>query len=277
MKMPTDDEPVTVIEGDCLDVLRAMPDGCVDAVITSPPYNLGNTSGGGFPPPLGHYAVGDGIAKRGGGGKWKRASAAGGLAHGYGGFDDSMPHVEYVAWQKQCLTEMWRIIRPHGAIFYNHKPRIFSGNLVTPLEYNPGLPVRQIVIWARAGGINFSPTFYVPTHEWIVVFAKPEFRLKSKGASGVGDVWSIPQKSFPHHPAPFSIEIPRRIFETTSIETALDPFAGSGTTGIAAIAEGRKCVLIEKEPKYAALCRSRVATAMGRAPGSLLNLCDDAA
>lgn len=41
MELPTDAEPVRVVEGDCLEVLRAMPDGCVDAVVTDPPYNVG--------------------------------------------------------------------------------------------------------------------------------------------------------------------------------------------------------------------------------------------
>ncbi len=50
----------------------------------------------------------------------------------------------------------------------------------------------------------------------------------------------------------------------------LDPFAGSGTTGVAAIAEGRRAILIEKEPKYAAIARRRVAEAMGMGAGSLL-------
>ncbi len=39
----------------------------------------------------------------------------------------------------------------------------------------------------------------------------------------------------------------------------LDPFAGSGTTGVAAALEGRRCLLIEKEPAYAAICRQRIA------------------
>ncbi len=43
--LPTEENPVTVIEGDCLDVLRALPDGCVDAVVTSPPYNQLHGSG----------------------------------------------------------------------------------------------------------------------------------------------------------------------------------------------------------------------------------------
>lgn len=41
MELPTEENPVTVVEGDCLDVLRELPDGCVDAVVTSPPYGIG--------------------------------------------------------------------------------------------------------------------------------------------------------------------------------------------------------------------------------------------
>lgn len=40
VEMPTADEPVRLVEGDCLDVLRALPDGCADAVVTDPPYGL---------------------------------------------------------------------------------------------------------------------------------------------------------------------------------------------------------------------------------------------
>lgn len=40
--MPTEAESVRIIEGDCLDVLRALPDGCVDAVVTDPPYGITN-------------------------------------------------------------------------------------------------------------------------------------------------------------------------------------------------------------------------------------------
>ena len=41
MEMPTEENPVVVHNGDCLDLLRSLPDGCVDAVITDPPYNVG--------------------------------------------------------------------------------------------------------------------------------------------------------------------------------------------------------------------------------------------
>ena len=241
----------TLYLGDCREILPTL--GKVDAVVTSPPYNLGTTSGGGMPgKKLGHYADGARGSAGGGMGKW----SGGPLAKGYGTHDDAMPHDEYIAWQQQFLSTCWEHLNDDGAIFYNHKPRVLNGELVTPLAYNPALPCRQIVIWARAGGINFSPAFYMPTHEWIVIFAKLAFRLRDKAASGVGDVWYIPQEANPGRPAPFPLEVPSRILETLTAQTILDPFMGSGTTGVACVKLGRKFIGIEiHEPYFDIACR----------------------
>ena len=243
--------------GRCEDIVPTV--AAVDAFITSPPYNLGNTTGGGFPK-LGHYsesaAYGD---KRGGGGKWRRASEIGGLRDGYGIHNDHMCHDEYVQWQKEVLSACWAQLSPNGAIFYNHKPRILGGRLVSPLEYLPAdLPVRQVVIWARAGGINFSPAFYLPTHEWVVIIAKDDWRLKSKGASGVGDVWQITQENGTEHPCAFPIELPLKILETINAEIICDPFAGSGTVGAACVRANRRFVLCELNPEYCAIAKARI-------------------
>lgn len=241
-----------LICGDCREVLPTLRPPEIDVIVTSPPYNLGNTTGGGFP--MGHYdAEGGTMMKRGGGGKWRRASMQGGLAHGYGTHDDNMPHDKYVEWQKAVLRQCWICLNSKGAIFYNHKPRVLGGSLVTPFVYLPDelqSSVRQIVIWARAGGINFSPSFYVPTHEWIVVIARRDFRLKSKGASGVGDVWYIPQHESTDHPCPFPIDIPERVIETVAPRCVLDPFMGRGTTLEACVKAGVVGIGIENDPVH---------------------------
>lgn len=248
-------------EGDCLEILPTL--GNVDAVVTSPPYNLGTTTGGGMPgKKLGHYADGARGRARGGMGKW----SGGLLAHGYGIHDDAMPHAQYVAWQRNIVSECWNLLSDSGAIFYNHKPRILGGNLVTPFAYlPPELPTRQVVIWARAGGINFSPAFYCPTHEWIVVIAKPDFRLRSKAASGVGDVWYIPQEPYADHPAPFPLQVPLNVLETTASAIVLDPFMGSGTTGVACAKLARRFIGIEIEPKYFDVACKRIEDAYKQA------------
>jgi modification methylase len=245
----------TLYLGDCGEVLPTV--GKADLVFTSPPYNLGNTAvgSGGFPgKKIGHYAEGTALGSRGGCGKW----SGGALAKGYETFDDNMPHGEYVAWQQAILALCWAQLNAGGAIFYNHKPRVMNGQLVTPLDYNPGLPLRQIIIWARAGGINFSPSFYLPTHEWIVLLAKPDFRLRDKSASGVGDVWYVPQQADPEHPAPFPLALPARAIETTTARTILDPFMGSGTTGVAAVQMQRQFIGIERESKYFDIACKRI-------------------
>ncbi len=233
--------------GDCRDILPTLSG--IDMAFTSPPYNLGNTAAGsgGFPgKKLGHYSDKRELGKRGGMGKW----SGGSLVGGYGLHDDAMPHDEYVAWQKAILSAVWATLSENGAIFYNHKVRVLNGIATTPLEYNPGLPLRQIITWKRAGGVNFSPTFYLPTSEWIVLLAKPDFRLRDKAASGVGDVWEVAQESGTEHPAPFPVGLPLRALETTTARTILDPFMGSGTVGVACHQKGRDFIGIEREPRW---------------------------
>lgn len=222
-----------LVVSDALDYLRSLPDASVPLFVFSPPYNLGNSTGGGIRGTVmrGHYSADASMHQRGGAGKWKAPA----LADGYDDYNDAMPHDEYVAWQHAILRECWRALSDTGAIFYNHKPRVMNGLLVEPRDYVPrDLPVRQCIIWARAGGINFSPVFYLPTYEEILIICKPAFRLKSKGASGAGDVWSIPQEAGTWHPAPFPMALAERAIETVMPAFVVDPFAGSGTTARAA-------------------------------------------
>ena len=241
----------SVVCGDCLELMKALPDGCVDAVITSPPYNLGSSPW----PHLGHWKPGD---SPGGKSKWRNGSdGSGGVT--YATICDAMPWTEYVEGQRASLRECWRIITYDGAIFYNHKPRAIGGRLWLPLELNPGLVLRQIVTWARAGGMNFNPTAYVPTYEWVMVIAKSAFRLRDKAASGAGDVWYIPQEACKEHPAPFPEELPTRILETTSTAMVLDPYIGWGTTAVAAKKLGRHFLGFEISEEYCRIARERIA------------------
>ena len=83
-----------------------------------------------------------------------------------------MPHEEYVQWQRACLTEMMRLIPDTGAIFYNHKWRTQNKLLQTRNDIVDGFPVRQIIIWQRAGGHNFNNQYFVPTYEVIYLICK---------------------------------------------------------------------------------------------------------
>lgn len=229
-----------VVCGDALDVMGEMPGGSVDLVITSPPYNIRNSTGNGL--------------KDGRGGKWENAA----LQNGYSHHDDCMPHDAYVAWQRQCLAEMLRIVADDGAVFYNHKWRVQAGVLQDRQDIVAGLPVRQIIIWKRKGGFNFNPGYFLPTYEVIYLIAKPGFRLVSK-ANGFGDVWEFTQEMRNPHPAAFPVELIDRIVQSTEADTILDPFIGSGTTAISALNFGRNFVGIDISPDYCDEARKRIA------------------
>ena len=57
-----------------------------------------------------------------------------------------MPHSAYVGWQCRCLAEMMRLLRPGGAIFYNHKWRVQKVLLQDRQDIVAGFPVRQVII-----------------------------------------------------------------------------------------------------------------------------------
>lgn len=214
--------------------MRGLEDSCVDLFVTSPPYNLKNSSGNGM--------------KDGRGGKWSRAA----LLEGYEGYGDSMPYEDYCEWQRECLSEMMRLLKDDGAIFYNHKWRVQNGILQDRHEILQGFPVRQIIIWKRKGGINFNAGYFLPTYEVIYLIAKPKFRLADK-ANRLGDVWEIKQEMNNPHPAPYPEELTDRIISST-----IDPFAGSGTTAISAKRYGRNYIMIERSQEYCEMIKARI-------------------
>ena len=215
--------------GDCLELMRRLPDECVDIVVTSPPYNL--RSGGrcrGWP--------------------------------GYDGYGDDLPHDVYVAWQQECLREMHRIIKPTGAIFYNHAPRIHQGVQWRHEDILEPFDVRQTLIWHRAGGVNHNPQYLSPSYEYIYVMAKPGFRVATDWT--MGDVWKMGQEKrrwIPEVPA-FPVELPQNAIRATGAKVVLDCFMGSGTTAVAAVLEGADYIGIEQSARYCAVARERVAS-----------------
>lgn len=233
-----------VICGDCLEVMRQMSDDSIDLVVTSPPYNLKNSTG-------------NGMKANTKSGKW----AGNPLQNGYTHHNDEMPHDQYVEWQRACLTEAMRLLKSDGAIFYNHKWRVQGGLIQDRNDIVSGFPVRQIIIWKRAGGFNFNPGYFVPSYEVIYLIAKPEFKLAPK-KNGYTDVWEFPQEMKNNHPAPFPLGLPLRCIESTTAQIILDPFSGSGTTALAAKKLGRDYIGIEISPEYCESARIRLGDIM---------------
>lgn len=226
--------------GNAIDIMQKLPNSCIDLIVTSPPYNLKNSTGNGM--------------KDGRGGKWSNAR----LLNGYANYNDNMPHDEYVAWQRECLWEMMRVLKSDGAIFYNHKWRVQGGLLQDRQDIVAEFPVRQIIIWKRKGGINFNKGYFLPTYEVIYFIANPKFELAPK-ANSYGDIWEFTQDMNNPHPAPFPIDLIERVITSTNAKIVLDPFMGSGTTAAAAQNQGRDFIGIDISPEYCEMAAKRLA------------------
>ena len=151
-----------------------------------------------------------------------------------------------------------------------------------------GFLPRGEIIWNKSasGGVSCAwgswksasnPTLR-DVHEYILVFSKGKFKLhrsraeKEEGRQDtVGkedfiewtkSIWTFPTVSAKRvgHPAPFPVELPRRCIEMYSFagDVILDPFAGSGSTGIAAKQNNRKYLLFDISKEYCDLAEMRI-------------------
>lgn len=232
MSLPTpyyQDDAVTLYCGDCREIL---PSVRADLVFTSPPFNMGKQSGG-------HANMRD----------------------GYASHSDNLPEPEYVAWQKDVLSLLWRSVSPSGAVFYNHKPLVRDGVALLPTRLLPAeVLLRQVIVWRRRGGVNWNASFFCPQHEWILLLAHREWRLTDRAASWASDVWDFPtEQAVAGHPCPFPEDLPTTaILATESAKVVLDPFAGSGTTLVAAKNLGRRAIGIEISEEYCDIAVQRL-------------------
>lgn len=170
----------------------------------------------------------------------------------------------YVAWQRECLDAMMRVLRPDGAIFYVQRRRVVDGVLRDRSEVVRGFPVRQVIVWDGGEPHHIDGSFFVTTYKIVYMIAKAGFRL-AKGQDLLGDVWRIPPDQPDGPPAPFPLELAQRCIRSTNARVVLDPFVGSGTTVLAAIGAEREWVGIDSSAASCEVARKRIA-----ALGSLL-------
>lgn len=234
---------ITLYHGDNAELLPAVT---ADVVLTSPPYNMGLTPGGG-----GRGMYQPSASRKGG-----RFRAG----YGDGGHDDAMPQHEYDAWQRHVLQLCWEAIPDTGAIYYNHRDRVEHGRLRVPLGGDFGLPLRQRITWDRGTGIGVNTRHYAAVGEDLYLFAKPGWKIRHS-ASGAGDVWRLGMahgRDHEDHPAPWPESLPARVIDHNPGAILLDPFVGSGTTLLAAHRFGARAIGIESHEPYCELIVRRL-------------------
>ena len=266
-------EPPCIL-GDARDMTH-LPDASVALVVTSPPYFVGKEY---------EQAVTGANADR-------NASPP------------PASYIEYLKMLRDVFAECKRVMEPGGRIAVNvanlgRKPyRSLAADVIRILQDDLGLLLRGEIIWIKAEGAAGSVawgSFRKATNpvlrdlsERVIVASKGRFdRARSphqraqegyphKNTMSVDefmeatlDLWRIDAESARRvsHPAPFPLQLPRRLIELYTYEDdlVLDPFLGSGTTLVAAARTGRRGVGYDLEPEYIKIATQRVATELAR-------------
>ena len=223
---------------DCLEGMKLIPDGSIDCIVTSPPYNKGEKYGGD-------------ILK----------------AVVYDKYMDKMEESEYQANQIAILNEMSRILKKGGSIFYNHKNRYIEGLFISPLEWilKSNLCLRQEIVWDRTIANNIRGWRFWNVDERIYWLQRKdaEFLELDTVYAQRGSVWKIRPESNKGeigHPCPFPITIPDLCISSTckAGDTILDPYMGSGTVAVSAVKQGCHYIGFDVSEVYCKIAKERV-------------------
>lgn len=228
----------------CLETMARMPDGFVNLVVTSPPYNMRTRIRNG------QYTTrewSDHFSKK------------------YSHFRDDLPIAEYYTSHRRLLTQMLRI---SPLVLYNIQIVTGSKEAVFKLIGTFRKYIKDVIDWKKdTEQPAMHPQVLNAAHELILVMqSPPEAGRAIKGANWVrGELsnhWSGIGKgeSFNGHGATFPLEMARKCIHNFSRENDLvyDPFAGLGSTCIAAHQLGRRWIGSEISAEYVELANKRL-------------------
>ncbi len=260
-----DIEPGGIIVGDCIEAMAGLPEKSVDLVFADPPYNL--QLGGDLTRPDNSKV--DGVDD-----EWDR-------------FDSFAAYDAFtLAWLGACR----RVLKDDGALWvigsYHNIFRV--GRAVQDL----GFWILNDVVWRKANPMpNFKGTRFTNAHETLIWAAKTagarRYAFNYDAMKMANDEvqmrsdWTLPlctgeerikdEAGAKAHPTQKPEALLHRVIlaSTRPGDVILDPFFGVGTTGAVARRLGRRFIGIEREARYAALARARIAKVVPIAPADL--------
>jgi site-specific DNA-methyltransferase (adenine-specific) len=227
------------------EAMSELPDHCIHLMVTSPPYNVKKE------------------------------------------YDHDMTLTDYMKLIRRVGEEIYRVLVTGGRSCINianlgRKPYLPLHSYIIDEMLDIGFLMRGEIIWDKASSAGASTAWGTwlsaknpvlrDVHEYILVFSKESFsREGNKKESTIErddflswtkSIWTFPAESARRigHPAPFPVELPKRLIELYTYEgdVVLDPFCGSGTTCVAAIETGRHYVGYEVNSEYVQLSKDRI-------------------
>lgn len=221
---------VKLIQGDCLDVMKTIQDKSIDLIITSPPYNIGNMHSNKIQ--FGTYA------------------------------NNNLTENEYQKWQIKILDECYRILSDTGSMFYNHKIKIKNKLAIHPIKWilQSKLLLKQEIVWDMGKSANCDKIRFFPFSERIYWLVK-DANTKLLNVKNLSDVWRIVpthKRKETKHIAVMPEAIVENILVNFQIGKVLDPFCGTGTTGVVSKKFGHDFIGIEISKDYCDIAKERI-------------------
>lgn len=221
-----------LLNGDCLELMKKIPDNSIDLIVTDPPYKMYHSTGG---------CTNIGMKN-----KWQGNIKAGNTVM------DFDLNIKFSEW----LPETYRVLKnnSHCYIFCNDKNVQELLNEATKCGFRES----NILVWIKN---NATPNrYYMKNLEFILFLykgnAKPINNMGSKCAIEVKNINGKEKL----HPTQKPIDLLKLYISNSSLENdvILDPFMGSGSTGIAALNLNRNFIGIELDKKYFDIAKERI-------------------
>lgn len=218
------DATVSLYHGDCLEILPEIPSGSIHHAVTDPPYTLATVSSS------------------------VKGSKTGGWA------DLMNASVFYTAWYSQVK----RVLKHTGSLWSFGNWRTIPCMMRAAIDAD--LPAVSLLVWDKKWIGPAGPKALRSQHEVCMVMAREGFLQPDRSQGDVLSVQASPQKPT-GHPAEKPEPLMQRIVQLTGGKPGqiiLDPFAGSGTTLVAAKSLGFRAVGIESEERWCEVAANRL-------------------
>lgn len=218
---------IQLMQGDCLELMKDIPDDSVDMILTDPPYGMDLSP-------------------------QRSTSKFNGV---------KIINDDTLEWTPTFFKQCFRVLRKDAAAFFFCSHHSVGDFIKSGKE--AGFSVKNLLVWDKdwfGMGNNWRPNF-----ELILLLTNGKFQTKSKNKSNILKYRRLSGQKLVH---PTEKVIP--LLEELLLEpdyfnnVVLDPFMGSGTTGVACVNTGRRFIGIEKDEKYFEIAKNRINEAIGK-------------
>lgn len=220
----------TLHEKDCMDVLPTIPAASVDLVVTDPPYIL---------------AAGSTLHQTGKTGTWA-----------------DMTNAAY--WYSAWYQQVWRILKPTGSFwtFCNWK----TLPVIQKAAFDARIGIQSVLTWDKKCIGPGGHQGLRPRYENVALLAKEKFAIPDRSIPDIWECfWSANKPT--GHPAEKPVELISRIIRVCEMKkgsVVLDPFTGSGTSGVASMECGFDFIGIEQDPQWFSIAETRIKSAQAQ-------------